>query len=427
MFQRPDSDEHEAEVLEKVKLLIGWGVDLNAVDHEGRTALDGAMEVGVRPGGCLSEGSGGGAREPDAGISAPGISTRPPRRSNCLQGREMKHFSIVAAASIACFACSAGEDTTADEPRGTQANEAPDAQADEALAAQAEKLRQILAEAPRLSGDVAPVEMIPPREGWELGMVSWIAAGDDGLIYLLQRGDQADPVIALDRTGRVVRSWGSGMYATPHSIRVDPDGNIWTADAKSSRVLKFAHDGTLLMEIAVGGQPEDCDGNFCGTTDVAFAPDGHVFIADGYRNARILEYTPDGQRVGEWGSPGTGPGEFRLPHSLAVDEDGIVYVADRENGRIQTFERDGTFLSEWPDYGKTFSLDLAPGAVWLGSQHRNEPNVSPGWLIQVDARTGDLLGYVDATGIHGIDRSGSGELLVAPGLDGNPQLVRMQR
>jgi len=323
----------------------------------------------------------------------------------------MKSLSIVAAALTTSLVCFQGAS----------------AQTADALEAQATELRRIIREAPRLSRDVAPIEIAPPHQGWEMGMVSWIAAGDEGLIYLLQRGEGADPVIALDRTGRVVQSWGRGLYATPHSVRVDPDGNVWTADAKSSRVLKFAPDGTLLMEIAVGGQPEGCDGNFCGTTDVAFGPDGNVFIADGYRNARILRYTPDGRKVAEWGSPGTGPGEFRLPHSIAVDEDGIVYVADRENGRIQRFDRDGTFLGEWPDYGKTFSLDLTPGAVWLGTQHRNEPNVSPGWLIKVDRTTGEVLGYVDATGVHGIDATGSGELLFAPGPGGNPQVVGMPR
>ena len=319
----------------------------------------------------------------------------------------MKSLSIGAAAlttSLACF-------------------HAASAQTADALEAQADELRQVLRDAPRLASDVTQIEIVRPQ-GWELGMISWIAAGEDGLIYLLHRGDGADPVIVLDRSGHVVRSWGRGMYATPHSIRVDPNGN-GTADAKSSRVLQFAPDGTLLLEIAVGGQPEDCDGNFCGTSDVAFGPDGDVFIADGYRNARILRYTPDGRKVGEWGRPGTGPGEFRLPHSLAVDEDGIVYVADRENGRIQRFDRAGTYLGEWPDYGKTFALDLASGAVWLGSQHRNEPNGSPGWLIRVDRATGEVLGYVDATGPHGIDATGSGELLFAPGPGGNPQLVRI--
>ena len=103
---------------------------------------------------------------------------------------------------------------------------AASAQTGGALEAQATKLREIIREASRLSRDVAQVEIAPPDQGWELGMVSWIAAGDEDLIYLLQRGDRADPVIALDRTGRVVRSWGRGMYATPHSIRVDPDGNV---------------------------------------------------------------------------------------------------------------------------------------------------------------------------------------------------------
>jgi len=300
------------------------------------------------------------------------------------------------------------------------------AQTTEILTAQADKLRQIIRDSRELRSDIAPVEMAIPSS-WELGMVSWIAAGNEGLIYILQRGEETDPVIALDRSGRVVRSWGRGMYETPHSIRVDFEGNVWTADAKSSRVLKFSQDGSLLMEIAVGGQPQDCQGNFCGTSDVAFGPDGDVFIADGYRNARILRYTSDGQKVSEWGTPGTGPGQFNLPHSIAVDGDGIVYVADRENGRIQIFERDGSFLGEWPDYGKTFSLGLASGSVWLGTQHRNEPNVSPGWLIEVDPETGNVLGYVDATGIHGISATDGGEVLFSPGPGGSPQLVRLRR
>ena len=286
----------------------------------------------------------------------------------------MKSLSIVAAAlttSLVCF-------------------HAASAQTADALEAQANELRQILRDAPRLASDVTQIEIVRPRQGWELGMISWIAAGDDGLIYLLQRGDGADPVIALDQSGRMVRSWGRGMYATPHSIRVDPNGNVWTADAKSSRVLQFASDGSLLLEIAVGGQPEDCDGNFCGTTDVAFGPDGDVFIADGYRNARILRYTPDGRKVGEWGRPGTGAGEFRLPHSLAVDEDGIVYVADRENGRIQRFDRDGTFL------GRVARLwqDLLPRPrlrgrmAWLSASERTERLA---WLAH-SGRPGDRRG-----------------------------------
>jgi sugar lactone lactonase YvrE len=97
-------------------------------------------------------------------------------------------------------------------------------------------------------------------------MVSWVAASKDGLTYLLQRGDKADPVIAVDRDGNIVRSWGKGMYTMPHAIRVDPQGNVWTTDASSSMVYKFKPDGTLLMKIEIGGQPAACSNNFCSAT-----------------------------------------------------------------------------------------------------------------------------------------------------------------
>jgi sugar lactone lactonase YvrE len=239
------------------------------------------------------------------------------------------------------------------------------------------------------------------------------------LIYLLQRGDQADPVIVIDTAGTVVRSWGKGMYTTPHAIRLDPQGHVWTTDAASSMVYKFSPEGALLMTIEVGGQPAPC-GGFCSTTDVAFATDGHLFIADGYRNARILEYTADGKKIAEWGKAGSGPGEFQLPHSIQIDERGTIYVADRENGRIQRFSRSGKFLDEWTQYGKTFGLRLAGDAMWLASTPRG-PNLAPGWLIKVNRDTGALLGTVASQGNHGVDVMTSGDLLLAPGPDQVPQ------
>ena len=211
-----------------------------------------------------------------------------------------------------------------------------------ATAARDAELRSILQAAPMLPFVATPAAPTAPAAGWELGMVSWVAADPNGAMYMLQRGDKADPIIAFDREKRVVRSWGKGLYTTPHALRVDPPGNIWTTDAKTSMVYKFAPDGRMLLEISVGGQPADCTGAFCGTTDVAFAPNGNVFIADGYRNARILEYTPDDRKLREWGTPGTGPGQFRLPHSIVIDEQGIVYVADaRERPRP-------ALRSDWP-------------------------------------------------------------------------------
>lgn len=293
------------------------------------------------------------------------------------------------------------------------------------LEAQNAALRALLQAAPKLPLEASALAIrAPQQEGWALGMVSWVAADRNGLVYLLQRGDKADPVIVLDRTGRVVRSWGKGLYATPHAIRIDPQGNVWTTDAASSMVYKFSPEGKTLMRIEVGGQPAPC-GNFCSTTDIAFAPDGNLFIADGYRNARILEYSAEGRKLREWGTAGAGPGQFRLPHSIQVDAAGIVYVADRENGRIQRFKRDGTYLGEWSQYGKTFGLKLAGDALWLSSIPRG-PNGTPGWLIKVDRVTGNLLGYVDAMGNHGLDVLPTGELLQAPGPNQIPQLYQVR-
>jgi hypothetical protein len=288
---------------------------------------------------------------------------------------------------------------------------------------QTAELQALLQKTPKSAFARESLKVTPPQAGWEMGMVSWVTSDKNGLIYLLQRGDKADPVIVLNKDGKVVRSWGKGMYTMPHAIRVDPQGNIWTTDAASSMVYKFSPDGKKLMEIRIGGQPTPCPNNFCSTTDIAFAPNGHLFISDGYSNARILEYSADGARIREWGHPGTGPGQFRLPHSIQVDENGIVYVADRENGRIQRFDANGNFLSEWDQYGKTFGMKLDKDAIWLSTQPRNLPNLSPGWLIRVDRKTGKLLGYVEAAGNHGMDVMTNGDLLQAPGPNDGPPWI----
>ena len=289
--------------------------------------------------------------------------------------------------------------------------------------AQNAALRELLKTTPKLPQQAGPLPVQPlPPPGWAMGMVSWVAAGPDGLTYLLQRGDNADPVIAVDRTGRIVRSWGKGMYQTPHAIRVDPKGNIWTTDAASSMVYQFSPQGETLLRIEVGGQPEPCN-RFCSTTDIAFAPNGRIFIADGYRNARILEYTNQGKRIREWGAAGTGPGQFRLPHSIQIDKSGTIYVADRENGRIQRFDLEGKYLGEWAHLGKTFGLTLDGDAIWLSSIPRG-PNSVPGWLIKVDRASGRPLGYVDSEGNHGMAVMPNGELLSAPGPNNIPQRYR---
>lgn len=253
-------------------------------------------------------------------------------------------------------------------------------------------------------------------------MVSWVAVDREGHRYLLQRGAQADPVVVLDRDGRVLRSWGKGLYVMPHAIRLDPQGNVWTLDAASSRVHQFSPQGKLLRTIEVGGQPTPCRNNFCGTTDIAFAPDGRLFITDGYANARVLEYTPDGRKIREWGVPGQAPGEFKLPHAIACDDRGVLYIADRENARIQRFTLDGKYLGEFTGFGRVFGLTLAGRDLYIVAQPRLEKNGAPGTVLRLNRETGAVLGSAPTGGGgHGVAVTPDGHVITAPG-PGHPEL-----
>ena len=255
------------------------------------------------------------------------------------------------------------------------------------------------------------LEQVPlvPRlpDGGAMGTVSSVAVGSDGVIYILQRGDKADPVIAINRDGRVLRSWGRGMFTVPHGIRVDGDGNIWTVDAGSSMVLKFSPEGRKLAEIAVGeiATGKNCAfPTLCGTTDIAFGPGGRLFISDGYGNPRILEYNASGQRIKVWGQAGSGPGQFQIPHGIATDGR-VIYVADRGNSRIQRFDLDGRYLGEWTHLGRPFALKLSGVSLMT----LEATGASP-WMIKVDPASGKPLGQIEFPGPHPIDVNASGEL-----------------
>ncbi len=282
---------------------------------------------------------------------------------------------------------------------------------DAALEAQAVALRALVEQAPALPLHRTEVKLQAQGAGWEIGYPSSVAMDKTGLLYVLQRGEKADPVLVVDHNGRILRSWGKGMFQIPHSIRIDSAGNIWTVDASSSMIFKFTPMGEKLMEISVGGQPAGKTG-FAGTTDIAFAPNGHLFISDGYGNARILEYTAGGERLREWGSAGNGPGQFRQPHGIAVDENGIVYVADRQNGRLQRFDPTGKYLGEWANLGMVTTLSFTGGALWIGTQQRNEPTGATGWLMKIDRNSGKILGLIDsAHGHHVVNVTAKGELV----------------
>jgi DNA-binding beta-propeller fold protein YncE len=216
-----------------------------------------------------------------------------------------------------------------------------------------------------------------------------------------------DGVIAVDKQGKTLRSWGKGMFTVPHSVRVDPDGNVWTVDAGSSTILKFTSQGKKLQEISVGeiATGDKCAfPTLCGTTDITFGPNGRLFISDGYGNARILEYASDGKRVKVWGSAGTGPGQFQIPHGIANDGR-TLYVADRGNSRVQRFDLDGHYLGEWTNLGRPFALKVTGGALWVSTMFTKPA------ILKVELTTGKILGQIEAPGPHSIDVSDAGEVV----------------
>jgi len=200
----------------------------------------------------------------------------------------------------------------------------------------------------------------------------------------------------------------------PHSVRADPDGNIWTVDAGSSVILKFTPQGKKLQEISVGEMAvgDKCAfPTLCGTTDITFGPNGRLFISDGYGNARILEYTSGGKRVKVWGSAGTGPGQFQIPHGIAYQAN-TLFVADRGNSRVQRFDLEGRYLGEWTGLGRPFALKVAGGALWVSTMLTKESQAKPA-ILKVDLPTGKVLGQIESPGPHSIDVSEAGEVVAS--------------
>lgn len=293
--------------------------------------------------------------------------------------------------------------------------------------AKARQLQALLKQAPQLPLKKVTVTIQAPRADFIVGRIVSVALDRRGVAYVLHRGNQADPVIAVDRNGKVLRSWGKGMFLTPHSIKVDPAGNVWTTDAGSSAVIKFSPEGKKLEEFVLGDTPtgKDCaylpspaNGNMiaCGTTDIAFAPDGRLVITDGYGKMRILLYSADGKRIHEWGGPGEGPGQFHVPHGLALDGKNIIYVADREGARIQRFDLDGRYLGEWSSLGKAGAIRFVNGAVWAAIRTLEPASQTPGagpsiWVIKIDPASGKIVGKIETTGTDFIEVSDTGDVL----------------
>ena len=202
-------------------------------------------------------------------------------------------------------------------------------------------------------------EQLPP--GYVHRDVAGVAVDGEDRVFLICRGDH--PIIVYDRRGNFRGSWGEGLFTyRTHGITVGPDGTVYCTDDGNHTVRRFSPEGKLLLTLGTLNTPSDTGydgkntatvtrpgGPFNRPTNVAVGPKGDLYISDGYGNCRVHRFSPAGELKRSWGVPGSGPGQFFLPHGIAVAADGRVFVCDRENDRIQIFDPDGEYLAEWTD------------------------------------------------------------------------------
>jgi DNA-binding beta-propeller fold protein YncE len=200
-------------------------------------------------------------------------------------------------------------------------------------------------------------------EGYSFFDIGGLSIDAQDRLYVLNRGSR--PVMVFDREGNLVNSFGEGLFNRPHGVCIGQDGSIYCTDDGNHTVSKFTPQGEMVASLGTKDKPSDTGyvkkqgvssikkggPPFNRPTGVALSSSGEVYVSDGYGNARVHKFTPDGRLLFSWGEPGRGPGQFMLPHSVRVDRRERVWVCDRENSRIQIFSPEGTFLEQWDDIG----------------------------------------------------------------------------
>ncbi|PYT17564.1 MAG: hypothetical protein DMG59_06990 [Acidobacteria bacterium] len=294
------------------------------------------------------------------------------------------------------------------------------------------------AQAPALGYKEVPDWPIPATNAagtaaaWNFIQVSGVAIEASGHILVLHRG--AHPLLEFESNGKFMRSWNNVLFSEgkvaavaggdrvpgrsfysavygpagcdscgAHSVRVDPEHNVWVVDATGQVVYKMDPQGKVIMQVGQKGVAGTGHNNFNLPTDVAFAANGDFFITDGYANARVVKFSHDGKYLLEWGTRGKGPGQFELPHNVAVDALGRVYVTDRENRRIEVFDANGKFLNQW------MTIEGVSGLVMTKDQHLWAGAV----LLNLEGQVLGRLPNGSAASAHGVAVSDSGDVYLA--------------
>jgi len=252
--------------------------------------------------------------------------------------------------------------------------------------------------------------------GEDLGSVSGVDVDAHNRVFVFHRANRrwpADDTLDLKpinrptvtvfdgATGKLLYSWGANIFAMPHGLSVDPEGNIWLTDVALQQIFKFSPEGQRLMTLGERGVAGSDPYHFNRPTAVAVERDGSFYVSDGYINTRVAKYSADGKFLFQWGTKGTGPGQFDLVHGVVLGRDRKVYVSDRSNGRIQVFDATGHFLTQWSDpaIGRPYAVALsADGRIFVadgGDQPDGPPDRS---ALVVLAPDGSVLARIGRWG-----------------------------
>jgi hypothetical protein len=252
-------------------------------------------------------------------------------------------------------------------------------------------------------------------DGEPFGLISRVAADDQDHIYVFQRRNP--PVVVFDRDGKYLGAWGAGEVTDPHGLKVVGD-TVYTTDRSDSVAKSFTLDGKVKLALGTPGRHSDTGkianwlaeraaGPFNHPTEMIRHPNGDIYVTDGYRNARVHRFAADGTLKTSWGMPGKGPGQFHLPHSIAIDDEGQLLVADRANKRIQIFTEEGEYRGEWTGMGGPNDISRGKdGNFYIAEQ---EDSGNPAY-VTVRSPKGEVLAKMESRHVHGVGVDSRGDI-----------------
>jgi sugar lactone lactonase YvrE len=234
-------------------------------------------------------------------------------------------------------------------------------------------------------------DIVTMPAGRTMGSTNAINVDAKGNIWVFERcgvnscaDSTLDPILQFDPSGKLIRSFGAGKFVFPHGLEFDAEGNLWIVDAgvvdnvKGSQIFKYSPDGRLLQSLGKPGIRGTTPDLFNEPSDIAIAPNGDLYVADGHinpqSNRRIVHLTKEGKFIEAWGTAGTGPGQFDNPHSLALDSSGRIFVGDRTNNRVQILSPRGEFIAEWRQFGRPSGVRIQNDILYVAdSESRTAP------------------------------------------------------